>query len=85
MLVLVKLGKDINNVSCRRNMTKNTVESGVKQHSINQSFQLEWFYFKTIIYGSMDFVADCEGTVTDYILTLYHTIPCLNDLGKKAL
>ena len=35
-LVLVKPKKDMNNVSCRRDMT-NMVESDVKRHSINQS------------------------------------------------
>ena len=35
-LVLVKLRKDMNNVSYRRDMT-NTVKSSVKHHSINQS------------------------------------------------
>ena len=35
-LIQVKPREDINNVSYRRNMTENTVESGVKHHSINQ-------------------------------------------------
>ena len=34
--VQVKPRKDINSVSCRRDMTEITVESGVKHHSINQ-------------------------------------------------
>ena len=44
-LVLVTPRKDMNNVSCRRDMTEigPTVKSGVKNHSLNQSILLrQW-------------------------------------------